>query len=362
MPVEPPRILLAPVAWKGRRLDLFLAAHLEGVSRSRVQFLLEREQVLVDGTAPKPSRKLRGGESIAILGDPQPPPLRAEPEAIPLTVVYEDPDLAVVNKPAGMMVHAGAGSPETAGRGTLVNALLHRFRTLSAGGGPLRPGIVHRLDKQTSGLILVAKNDATHARLAAMFSRRRIRKTYLALVHGALPRDEGTITAPIARDAVRRTRMTTRMTARTTTRLPTGVTAGMAAGRAVGRSAITHWSVLQRVDGAYGRFTLLSVRIETGRTHQIRVHLASLGFPIVGDALYGAPGAIPARPVGGGRAAAGGRARLSLSRNFLHASELEFVHPSTGGVVSLSAELPADLRSFLERLQGEVALADDPSE
>lgn len=336
-------ILQAPAEWKGRRLDLFLAGQLEGVSRSRVQFLLEREQVLVDGKIPKPSRILRGGESIAILGNPQPPPLRAEPEAIPLTVVYEDDDLAVVNKPAGMMVHAGAGSsPAAASRGTLVNAMLYRFRELSGGGGPMRPGIVHRLDKQTSGLIVVAKNDAAHARLAAMFAGRRIRKTYVALVHGALPQDSGTIAAPIARDGVRRTRMTTR--------------------REGGRAAVTHWRVLRRVDGAYGRFTLLSVRIETGRTHQIRVHLAALGHPVVGDALYGAPAVIQARQVSGGRAASGEGASLSLSRNFLHASELEFVHPSTGRVLSLSAELPADLRSFFERLQPDVAVADDPSE
>src|SRR5258707_10530386 len=157
------------------------------------------------------SRKLRSGENISILGDPQPPPLRAMAEAIPLEIVYEDDDLAVVNKPAGMMVHAGAGSTDDArNRGTLVNALLHHFQELSSHGGALRPGIVHRLDKQTSGLLLVAKHDRAHAKLADMFSRRQVRKTYIALVHGAVAAESGTVNAAIGRDTIRRTRMTTR--------------------------------------------------------------------------------------------------------------------------------------------------------
>src|SRR5579884_4125091 len=195
----------------GQRLDAWLTMQLENVSRSRVQMLLSQNKVLVDGKAAKASYKLRGSEAIEVLGDPAPPPLRAIAEKIPLEIIYEDDDLSVVNKPAGMMVHAGAGSTEDArNRGTLVNALLHHFQELSSHGGALRPGIVHRLDKQTSGLLLVAKHDKAHAKLAEMFSRRQVQKTYIALVHGAVATDSGTVNAAIARDTVRRTRMTTR--------------------------------------------------------------------------------------------------------------------------------------------------------
>jgi 23S rRNA pseudouridine1911/1915/1917 synthase len=251
-------------------------------------------------------------------------------EAIPLELVYEDGDLAVVNKPAGMMVHAGSGATEDArNRGTLVNALLHHLRELSSSGGPLRPGIVHRLDKQTSGLIVVAKNDAAHSRLASMFSRRQVRKLYLALVRGELAEDRGTVNAPISRDAVRRTRMTTR--------------------REGGRSAVSHWEVLRRIRGPYGSFTLVSVRIETGRTHQIRVHMASLGHPVVGDTLYGASTALV--PLEGAKHGHVSRLpRLVLPRNFLHAAELEFAHPGTGERLSLVSNLPADLRDFMAQL------------
>jgi 23S rRNA pseudouridine1911/1915/1917 synthase len=320
------RWLTVPEEADGQRLDLFLVKQLSEVSRSRVQLLLQQGSVLIDGKLPKASRKLRSGENISILGDPQPPPLRAMAEAIPLEIVYEDGDLAVVNKPAGMMVHAGSGATDDArNRGTLVNALLHHLQELSSTSGALRPGIVHRLDKQTSGLIVVAKNDATHARLSSMFARRQVRKLYIALVQGELPQERGTVNASISRDSIRRTRMTTR--------------------REGGRTAVSHWQVLRRIHGPYGSFTLVSVRIETGRTHQIRVHLASLGHPVVGDTLYGAPSAIA--PLA---AAASRLPRLALTRNFLHAAELEFAHPGSGEPLSLVSNLPADLKQFMAQL------------
>ncbi|HET7346340.1 MAG TPA: RluA family pseudouridine synthase, partial [Acidobacteriaceae bacterium] len=187
------RTILVPAEAAGQRLDAWLAAEMEGVSRERVQLLLEQEKIRLDGKSPRASYRLRGGETVEVLGDPVRPPLKAFAEDIPLHVVYEDEALSVIDKPAGMMVHAGAGATEA---GTLVNALLHRYGTLSSTGGELRPGIVHRLDKQTSGLIVVARNDTVHARLAEMFSRREMRKTYIALVHGHLRQDSGTITAP----------------------------------------------------------------------------------------------------------------------------------------------------------------------
>jgi 23S rRNA pseudouridine1911/1915/1917 synthase len=319
------RRLIVPDEANGQRLDLFLAQQLEDVSRSRVQLLLQQGSVLVGGQLAKRSRKLRAGESISILGNPEPPPLRAMAEDIPLEIIYEDDDLAVVNKPAGMMVHAGSGATEDArNRGTLVNALLHHLRALSSSGGPLRPGIVHRLDKQTSGLIVVAKNEVTHSRLSSMFARRQIRKLYLALVQGELAQERGTVNASISRDAVRRTRMTTR--------------------REGGRAAVSHWQVLRRIHGPYGSFTLVSVRIETGRTHQIRVHMASLGHPVVGDTLYGAAATIAPR------AEFARLPRLALERNFLHAAELEFAHPVSSERLTLVSNLPPDLKDFMTLL------------
>ncbi|HET8636318.1 MAG TPA: RluA family pseudouridine synthase, partial [Acidobacteriaceae bacterium] len=285
-----------PAEAAGQRLDAWLAAQLETVSRARVQLLLAESKALVNGAPARPSLKLRGGERVEVLGEPAPPPLRATPEAIPLDIVYEDKDLSVINKPAGMMVHAGSGATDDArNRGTLVNALLNHYAELSRSEDPVRPGIVHRLDKQTSGLIIVARNDAAHLKLSEMFSRRQIRKTYVALVHGAIKQDKGTINAPISRDAIRRTRMTTR--------------------REEGaRSAVSHYTVLQRIESRFGKFTLVSVRIETGRTHQIRVHLASIGHPVVGDTLYGAPARIPA---GGPRKKSGPEPEsIALDRNF----------------------------------------------
>jgi len=319
--VTHPALITVPTH-TAQRLDQFLVSHLEETSRARIQQLITQEKVLVDGKIPKPSLHLRGGEKIEILGEVERPPLRAIPEEIPLDVVYEDADMAVINKPAGMMVHAGAGATDAdRNRGTLVNALLHRFGPLSQVGGDLRPGIVHRLDKETSGLIVVAKNDAAHRKLAEQFAARKVKKTYIALVHGAMKKDKGTIAAAIRRDAVRRVRMTTRGSG--------------------GREAVTHYAVQRRLDSDYGQFTLLEVRIDTGRTHQIRVHLSSLGHPIVGDVLYGAPREITSK--------AG--AALFLPRNFLHAADLQFTHPATGDALGFSRPVPDLLSEFLHRLE-----------
>lgn len=314
----------------GKRLDQLLAIRLD-VSRARVQELISGQKVLVNEASAKASLKLRGNEQITILGQAERPPLRAIPEEIPLEIVYEDDDVAIVNKPAGMMVHAGAGATEDArNRGTLVNALLHHFATLSAVGGEMRPGIVHRLDKETSGLIVVAKNDAAHRKLAEQFSRREVKKTYIALVHGWTKKDSGTVSASISRDRVRRIRMTTRHSG--------------------GREAVSHYKVLRRIDSPYGKFTLLEVRIDTGRTHQIRVHLSSLGHPVVGDTLYGAPQELRARRESGRTAPT-----ISLHRNFLHAAQLELAHPRSGKKIALSAPLPKELADFQNALEPGVA-------
>jgi len=327
-----------PADSAGQRLDLFLSTQLDGVSRSRVQMLMDQGDVLVNGEREKASMKLRGGEQITVTGEPRPEPLKATAEDIPLDVVYEDADLAVINKPAGMMVHAGSGQNEDArSKGTLVNALLYRFKKLSSTGGDLRPGIVHRLDKDTSGLIVVAKNDRAHAALGEMFASRQIRKTYLALVQGAVERPRGTINASVARDPVRRTRMTTQPNENA-------------------RSAVSHYEVVSRLATRFGKFTLVRVRIETGRTHQIRVHMASIGHPVVGDTLYGGAGQLTDQVAAQAAQSKAARRkaepeRLKLGRNFLHAARLEFPHPKTGKVLQLEAPLPAELESFLARLE-----------
>jgi 23S rRNA pseudouridine1911/1915/1917 synthase len=322
---------------KGQRLDQFLAAQLEGVSRSRVQLLIDQGDVLVNGLHQKASLKLRGAERIDITGEPRPAPLKAIAEEIALDVIYEDADLAVINKPAGMMVHAGSGQNEDArSRGTLVNALLFRFKALSNTGGDLRPGIVHRLDKDTSGLIIVAKNDRAHAALAEMFSSRQIKKTYLALVQGAVERPKGTINASVGRDPLRRTRMTAKPIVNA-------------------RAAVTHYEVVRRLANRFGKFTLIKVRIETGRTHQIRVHMASIGHPVVGDTLYGGAGQLTDQVASQAATSKAARRkaepeRLRLGRNFLHSARLEFPHPRTGELLQLEAPLPAELEAFLSQL------------
>ena len=304
----------------GQRLDRYLAERLPGMSRTRVQELIEEGHVLVQGASGKPSQRVKAGMTVEVEVLPR-PAHEARPEPIPLEILYEDEDVIVVNKPAGMTVHAGAGTT----RGTLVNALMHRFGQLSTVSGPLRPGIVHRLDKTTSGVLIVARNDAAHRQLAEQFRQRLVTKTYLALLHGRLKNDAGTILLPVARDVRQRTRMTTR--------------------RREGREARTDWRLLLRLDG----FSLIEAELRTGRTHQIRVHFSALGYPVVGDPLYGAPR----------QARAGSQILPPLGRNFLHAARIRFQHPRHAVPVEVCAPLPAELRAYLQRLAG--ALGADPS-
>jgi 23S rRNA pseudouridine1911/1915/1917 synthase len=320
----------------GRRLDQYLTAALGSISRVRVQQMIEQGKVRVNGGSARPSLKLRGNERIEITGAAERPPLKASPEDIPLDVIFEDEWLAVINKPAGMVVHAGAGDEER-NRGTLVNALLHRFQKLSGVGGEIRPGIVHRLDKETSGLMVVAKNDEVHRKLAAQFASRQVEKRYLALVMG-WPEDKGTISAEISRDRLRPTRMTTR--------------------RSGGRAAVSHYRVVRKFESDLGKFALIEVTIETGRTHQIRVHLASLHHPVVGDTLYGAPKVLRSASTsksGRGRpsrsAIRADSRELTPERNFLHAAMLEFVHPATHERLKFERPLPPELLKFLNQLE-----------
>jgi 23S rRNA pseudouridine1911/1915/1917 synthase len=307
----------------GTRLDRVVTAHCPDLSRTRVQELIDAGLVAANGRAAKGSQRLRGGERITVEVQPR-PPLRAEPESIPLDILYEDGDVVVVNKPAGMTVHPGAGNA----RGTLVNALLGRGQALSQGGGALRPGIVHRLDKDTSGIVLVAKNDAAHAKLGEAFRRRTVQKTYIALVQGLLKEDRGRIDLAIGRDPKRRVRMTARRSA---------VFANA-------REARTDWRALARIDST----TLVEVQLHTGRTHQIRVHFSALHHPVVGDTLYGAAAQLRIGKI----------ALPPLGRNFLHAARLGFVQPRTGERIEVRAPLPQRLRAFLQEL---TAAAGDAS-
>ncbi len=289
----------------GERLDRFVARSLPELTRSRARRLIDGGFVMVDGRLPaKAGAPLASGQRVRVRVPP-PEPATLEPEAIPLRIVYEDDDLLVVDKPAGMTVHPAPGHSS----GTLVHAVLAHCPNLSALGGEGRPGIVHRLDKDTSGLIIVAKNDAAHLSLARQLKERRVEKTYIALVEGRLKQREGVIDAPIGRHPARRKKM--------------AVVEG-------GREARTRYRVLREIDGR----TLVEVRPETGRTHQIRVHLASIGHPVVGDPVYGR-----GRPAG------------PLRRQFLHAQRLAFRHPRTGDRLELEAELPEDLAQALAGLE-----------
>jgi len=306
--------LLTSSADSGTRLDRFVGGHCPGISRSRVQELIEAGLVLVDGQVAKASQKLKGVERVTVRPEPR-APLKAEAEEIPLDVLYEDDDLIVINKPAGMNVHAGAGNS----RGTLVNALLGRGQSLSQSADASRPGIVHRLDRDTSGAILIAKNDFAHAQLSEAFRTRAIQKTYLALVQGKLAA-KGRIELAITRDPKRRVRMAAR---------PAGKSANA-------REARTDWSVLQE----FGPATLVEVQLHTGRTHQIRVHFSALKHPVVGDTLYDAALQLIVNKI-----------KLPvLDRQFLHAARLSFIHPRTEKQIRVTAPLAPELKIYLERL------------
>jgi 23S rRNA pseudouridine1911/1915/1917 synthase len=296
-------VLSATEADQGKRLDHFLQERLPEFTRSRLQQWIKSGHIRVDGRRSKASHLMRGVETIEV--QPQaPPPLHAEAEDLPVEILYLDDDVIAVNKPAGMAVHAGAGCHS----GTLVNALMHHFGSLSSVGGEERPGIVHRLDRYTSGVLLVARTDRAHQVLQQQFAARTIEKHYLALVHGSMPADTGKITARITRDPVRRTRMTAKL--------------------GTGRTALTEYRVLRR----FPKHSYIDVRIGTGRTHQIRVHLASIGHPVVGDTLYGAP------------------ADRALGRYFLHARRITFEGPTAGKPVTIEAPLAPELSTYLEGL------------
>ena len=299
------------------RLDIFLSREMGGESRATVQRLIETGHVLVDGKQVRPSLKLKGGEQIEV---DIPPPLPAVPQAevIPLEVLYEDGDLIVINKEAGMVVHPGAGNTS----GTLVNALLAHCRDLAGIGGELRPGIVHRLDKGTSGVLVAAKNDRAHQALSEQFSVHSVKRIYQALVYGSPPEDTGKIEGIIGRHPTERLRLS---------------------GKAKnGKHAVTRWKVKER----YGRVSLVELRLETGRTHQIRVHLTEAGFPLLGDPLYpdgGRCNNLPDTKL---------RGMINrLGRQALHARCLGFIHPSSGEYMEFTTEPPEDMQELLAYLR-----------
>ena len=301
-----PILLRASEESKNQRLDAFLASSLDGLTRSQATRLIESGEVAVNGRAVSKSYKLAGGEDVAVTL-PEPEPVEAVPQDIPLDVVYEDADVIVVNKPKGLVVHPAAGHWS----GTLVNALMYHCRdSLSGIGGELRPGIVHRIDKDTSGLLIAAKNDFAHRALAAQLKDHTLARTYACIVCGNIREDSGTIDAPIGRDPADRKKMC--------------VT------KKDGREAVTHWRVLERFPG----YTLLECRLETGRTHQIRVHLAWRSHPILGDTVYGHR-----------------KPELGMDTQCLHARELTFLHPRTGERVTVQCELPEYFQELLQKLR-----------
>ena len=303
----------------GDRLDHAVAARYPELSRTRVKELIDGELVLVDGKPSKGSHRLHTGEKITVNPKAR-PPLRARAESIPLDILFEDADIIAVNKPAGITVHAGAGNAT----GPRVNALLGRGQSLSQSGDALRPGIVHRLDKETSGVILVAKTDAAHARLGEAFRQRTVNKTYIALVQGSFETTSGRIELAIGRDPLKRVRMAAEQKTFRGAKI------------ANSREARTDWRTLIKIDAT----SLLEVQLHTGRTHQIRVHFSALKHPVVGDTLYGAATQLRV----------GDTALPPLGRNFLHAAKIVFSHPRTGERMELRAPLPIELRDFLRTL------------
>jgi len=306
---------------QGLRLDVYLSRRDPTLSRSQARRFIDDGDALLDGKAVRASHRLRPGEKVSLR---KPPPVPSEiiPEEIPLDIRYEDEAILVVDKPAGMVVHPAAGNS----RGTLVNALQFHCRHLSGIGGVMRPGIVHRLDKGTSGLMVIAKSDEAHRHLSEQFKRRLVSKHYTALVHGNVRQDEGLVDAPVGRHPVERKKMST-------------------ASRR-GKAALTRWRVLER----FGAVTLLEAKIETGRTHQIRVHLSALGHPVVGDSVYGGSKRIVESPAL--------RAVLKkLSRQALHAGRLSFAHPVTGKEMTFESPLPEDMAEVTRFLREKVQVA-----
>ncbi len=312
-----------------KRLDQYLALCMPELSRSQIKRLIESEQILCDGKSVKTGNKLRGGEVVTVT-IPEPAPIEAIPEAIPLEILHEDSHLIVINKAAGMVVHPAPGHSS----GTLVNALLHHCRDLSGIGGQIRPGIVHRLDRDTSGVMVATKDDITHQELAWQFKLHSIRRQYVALVFGRFDADSGTIDQPIGRHSQHRKKMSS------TTRN--------------GRHAVTHWKVLQRFDS--DRLTLVELNLETGRTHQIRVHLSEMNHPVVGDPVYGSTKRSNQLPDTTLRAMIQG-----LSRQFLHARLLGFEHPATKEELEFNSALPAELSNLIDYLNHKYESAGDPS-
>lgn len=306
--------LIVSAEHAGQRLDRFLVAHLPELSRTRIQSLVQDGFVRVSGMAVKPSYHVEAGDRVEV-EVPEAAPPGVEAESIPLDVLYEDEYLAVINKPAGMIIHPGAGAQT----GTMVAALLDHFggeEGLSTVGGPMRPGIIHRLDKDTSGAVVIARTDEAHKKLVEEFQNREVQKTYVALLHGKIKGEKGTIDLPVARDLRRRSRMTAR--------------------RREGREARTDWQVKLRMDG----FTLVEANLHTGRTHQIRVHFSTVGCPVVGDTLYGAPR----------QERVGSQAMPELERTFLHSARLSFEHPVSGKVLSFRAPLAPELADYARKL------------